>query len=324
MIRLETENLARVSVEIAVVPHLSVFAAAFDAFASRTPGLPPGVTESVRSAVSRSRLHAFQPMGDLTRSMLPDCVLPSPPDRRMTVEGYLESLRDLSADDVRASIAKEQPEHLSVQWLRIADKPKPWIDAFAVAMGQVATATKALLERARVVLDREIERVGTAVVTGVLPEALGCLSPRAALRGNAVIFDYPRPGHHEMGDRQLILAPMICGRSVLLSTFDPPDAVWIAYPARGLADLWTSPRESRPKGDPLELILGASRARLLRAVARPTQITMLASELVCAMSTATFHCSHLESMGLVTKIRRGREVWVRRTERAENLLHLMA
>ncbi len=76
--------------------------------------------------------------------------------------------------------------------------------------------------------------------------------------------------------------------------------------------------------DPLALVLGPLRARTLRATGRPITAGRLASRLQCAPNTVTYHCTQLESAGLIVRERRGPSVWIIRTGRGQELIEVFA
>jgi DNA-binding transcriptional ArsR family regulator len=76
--------------------------------------------------------------------------------------------------------------------------------------------------------------------------------------------------------------------------------------------------------DPLALVLGPLRARTLRATGRPITAGRLATRLQCAPNTVTYHCTQLESAGLIVRERRGPSVWIIRTGRGQELLEVFA
>jgi DNA-binding transcriptional ArsR family regulator len=76
--------------------------------------------------------------------------------------------------------------------------------------------------------------------------------------------------------------------------------------------------------DPLALVLGPLRARTLRATGHPITAGRLATRLQCAPNTVTYHCTQLESAGLIVRERRGPSVWIIRTGRGQGLLEVFA
>ncbi|MDP4511695.1 ArsR/SmtB family transcription factor [Nonomuraea turcica] len=70
------------------------------------------------------------------------------------------------------------------------------------------------------------------------------------------------------------------------------------------------------------LLIGPVRADLLCALDQPMTMSMLATDMMIAPSGLTYHCDRLRAGRLITRERRGREVWIARTGRAEELLEL--
>ena len=48
------------------------------------------------------------------------------------------------------------------------------------------------------------------------------------------------------------------------------------------------------------------------------------TQLQCAPNTVTYHCTQLESAGLIVRERRGPSVWINRTDRGQELLEVFA
>lgn len=91
---------------------------------------------------------------------------------------------------------------------------------------------------------------------------------------------------------------------------DPPWLPTIAYPARGVAELWSSP-QAPP--DALARLLGRTRALVLLSLDRPLSTTALASLLELSPAGASRHLLALRDAGLVSAARRGHEVRYART-----------
>jgi DNA-binding MarR family transcriptional regulator len=85
-----------------------------------------------------------------------------------------------------------------------------------------------------------------------------------------------------------------------------------------------SKSDTAQSDDPLALVLGPLRARTLRATGRPITAGRLATRLQCAPNTVTYHCTQLESAGLIIRERRGPSVWIMRTGRGQELLEVFA
>lgn len=122
-------------------------------------------------------------------------------------------------------------------------------------------------------------------------------------------------GNHGFGNdvrgRGLVLMPSVFGWPGVVAMTDPPWQPTIIYPARGVGTLWPP----APAGDPGALgeLLGASRARLLRALGEECSTSTLARRLGLGRPTTSVHLRVLRAGGLATSRRSGREVLHRRT-----------
>jgi DNA-binding transcriptional ArsR family regulator len=115
--------------------------------------------------------------------------------------------------------------------------------------------------------------------------------------------------------------PKLAGDSArMLRAYDPDrprDVTHLAYrPGWSLGDGGAGDAGS------LEALVGVQRARLLRRLDKPQSMTALAETLFAVPSAATYHAEALEAAGLARRERRGRQVFVHRTERGNALLAL--
>ncbi|MFE9251823.1 DUF5937 family protein [Streptomyces sp. NPDC007088] len=92
----------------------------------------------------------------------------------------------------------------------------------------------------------------------------------------------------------------------------------IAYPARGVGNLWAERRSSASEA--LAAVLGRSRARLLAELDSPASTTRLARLAALSAPGVSQHLTALRDAGLVSAHRSGREVLYARTAVAEALL----
>ncbi|GAA1963272.1 helix-turn-helix domain-containing protein [Catenulispora subtropica] len=99
-------------------------------------------------------------------------------------------------------------------------------------------------------------------------------------------------------------------------TYEPLIGAWpdrpplLVYPAGPGLPVPTT----QPEGDPLADVLGSSRARILRLLARPHTTTELATDAGLSLGTTSSHSSALRRAGLITTRREGRSVQHLRTE----------
>lgn len=92
--------------------------------------------------------------------------------------------------------------------------------------------------------------------------------------------------------------------------------------------MWGTARESGDTGaeavarHQLDLLLGETRATILRGLEQPRTMGELAGDTGLAANALSYHCGHLETMGLVTRRRHGRSIRIARTERARALVEV--
>ncbi|MEV8638701.1 winged helix-turn-helix domain-containing protein [Streptosporangium sp. NPDC051023] len=311
--------MPRVSVSIS--PNVTALAVIADALAGRRRGLPEPLRRRVREAVSPQGREVVRPLGAPGYSVVPDSVIPQTPIGDFSVKSQIDLLREvpeerLIADLEQAFGGQRVPEH----WRSAAERPKRWLTGYAAALGDVWGATGPLWQQARPLLDREIERIGTAVVRGGLDVLLSSLSERIRYGEDGLLIADLEPSRYDLGDRRMVLVPMLAGRDAVIVNLDHPDVVWIAYPVPGADALWRGP--DRRAADELSALVGPVRAGLLHALGQPTTMSALAAGAGMVPSAITYHCERLVASGLVSRERRGREVWIIRTRRGEELLDL--
>ncbi|WP_155126468.1 ArsR/SmtB family transcription factor [[Actinomadura] parvosata] len=307
---------------LSISPHLTALALITDALAGRRRGLPGLWRDAIAARVGRPGHQAVRPLAAPGTSVGPDCLVPLTPARGdATVPEQLAALRDLPPGRLLADLEQAFGSGpLPVQWRSAAERPAAWLHGYASAISEAWDTAAPLWDNARALLDREIRRVGVAAVRGGPEALLGTLSPRLTYGGDRLLVSGADAGTHDLGERPIVLVPMLAGKDALILSLDDREAVWIAYPVPGAATLWRRP--AAPARDELSALMGQVRADLLCAVARPKTMSMLAADMQIAPSSITYHCDRLRAARLITRERRGREVWVGRTHRAEELLEL--
>jgi DNA-binding transcriptional ArsR family regulator len=109
----------------------------------------------------------------------------------------------------------------------------------------------------------------------------------------------------------LLLVPSVFVWPGVATYANPPWPRAIIYPARGTAGLWSQQSSTDPGA--LGVLMGASRARVLRALDDPVSTTHLAATLGLAVGATGDHLAVLLRAGLVDRARAGRRVLYRRT-----------
>jgi DNA-binding transcriptional ArsR family regulator len=159
---------------------------------------------------------------------------------------------------------------------------------------------------------REIARTG-------LGHALGDLHSRVRSDHRGITVD---PSNE---DQDLDLAGQ--GLDLMPSAFLWPSVAvlhtqpWrttLAYPARGIGDLWSAPALP-PTG--LVGVLGPTRALLLNDLAQSSTTTALAARHHLSPAAVSTQLGRLRDAGLITGTRLGKEVRYRRTPLADALIH---
>jgi hypothetical protein len=101
--------------------------------------------------------------------------------------------------------------------------------------------------------------------------------------------------------------------------FEGSDIVSIACPLRDLSDVGPA----QPRADPLEVVPGVPRSRVLRMLGTPQPIGAIAAELAVRPAAASRHCNLQVRAALITRERHGRQVLASRTTRGTNLLDVL-
>src|SRR5262249_29768426 len=109
----------------------------------------------------------------------------------------------------------------------------------------------------------------------------------------------------------LLLMPSVFVWPDLAAVIDPPARPALAYPARGIAELW-QPAPTR-HSDALARLLGRTRAALLESLAEPTSTHTLARRHGLAPSTVSGHLAALHDARLVTRRRHRHAVLYQQT-----------
>ncbi|MEU3059568.1 hypothetical protein [Streptomyces subrutilus] len=314
------------SLRVSVVHHpgTALFCLLLDLLGMSGQGVPSALRAAVRSAVPAGDIGRLETL--LRPYGLPECLVPlAGPD----VPSGLEQLREQDLAEVsEQALGWTGTTHRAptAPWSRLIDRPAPYVAAFARVFSAIWSAYTAVWQRAQPLLWRETERIGTAAVTGSLDVVLAALAnPCWRVSGDTL---YCPPLHTAQArvrqpHRRLVLTPLACGSDTHAISPGGPDGATLAYPAPGLA-LALAGAPPRPAGDPLTVLLGHARATILRLTVLTPTMAEIATALSCSSGTATYHCAFLESAGLLTRRRRGRQVRLHLTLRGEALLDLPA
>jgi DNA-binding transcriptional ArsR family regulator len=129
------------------------------------------------------------------------------------------------------------------------------------------------------------------------------LHPGIRWRDGVVEVDGPLDADVELEGRGLQLMPSLWTRPGFTARWTRPTLV---YPLGRFA--WMAPTATEHDGDPLGAVLGATRARVLRALADEHTTSGLARALGISLASASTHAAVLRDAGLVTSRRQGQSV----------------
>ncbi|GAA2790480.1 ArsR/SmtB family transcription factor [Streptomyces showdoensis] len=117
----------------------------------------------------------------------------------------------------------------------------------------------------------------------------------------------------------LLLIPSAFAWPRVLTRSVAPDPPQLAYPARGIGNLW-EPRTAGTATEAVAAVLGRSRTLLLAELDTPASTTQLAASSGLSAAGVSQHLIALKNAGLVTAHRSGRSVLYARTAVADSLL----
>lgn len=310
------------AVSVVKVPHLSLIALL--EVTSSPQSLSGRTGRQIRAAVGRPGRFALAAIPQQSPQRFPDLVpSPVPPASDITAAEQAQRLRDLPASALLVDLHREFRGELPPWWRPAADRPRRWLDSFAAATMDGWAVLEPLWRQAQPLIDREILRVGAAVVRGGIDALFNSLHPRICYRDGELIVRHTRDSVRDLAGRRLVLVPMVCGPNGTVVAFDSPDIAFLGYPLRGFAGNGGQSRPTDPARDALALVLGPARAQALRAAHSSLTMGQLAGQLQCEAGTASYHCDRLETAGLILRERHSQSVWVRRTPRGDELVDIL-
>ncbi|MFE6779540.1 ArsR/SmtB family transcription factor [Streptomyces sp. NPDC057702] len=330
--RLKLGELRQINVRVSTHPGLSVRSLFSDVLGGPPQGVPPRLRQTIRAALPPGAAR-------LLRSLFASSPAPMPsqlttaldPFAEGGVEAQLERIRDLSSDAVQHQVVRHFAGQPPAVWDRLFQHPRVFSAASASVQEAIWRTYEPMWRRAAGVRAREVERVGTALVTNQLDLVLSDLGPGCQLVDSTLHFADPTRVHggpparvpQAAGSGLLVLAPLFSGTQALAGCSAGGDSLWVGYPPAGLAQALESASGPEADSDALVLVLGEQRAAILRHGRRGATMTELANHLGCSPATATYHCAQLERAGLVQRVRQGRTVRLRLAARGAALLDLL-
>ncbi len=271
--------------------------------------------EAVRPQVERLDLRPLQILTPL-RGWAPDFLSPVPAGPVADVPTELARVRATTpeqvAHEIRRSLAERYGAPVPPGAWQLLDDPAATRDLVADLLERcwqllVAPHWPRLRDR----LEADVAfRIQTLAGYG-LERMLGDLHPRVKWTGRALVIEGMDTGRCHLGGAGLLLMPSVFGWPSLAAVIDPPAQPALAYPARGIAELWQPARTGQ--SDALAQLLGRTRATLLESLAEPASTSTLARRHGLAASTVSEHLGALRAARLVTSRRHRHAVMYQQT-----------
>jgi DNA-binding transcriptional ArsR family regulator len=253
--------------------------------------------------------------------VIPDCTLPLPETGSSSGNEALEAIAETRPEVLTEQLWSEFGPTLPHTWRAVEAQPRRWLRAYAWALTRATRAAAPIWQAATALIEREVERVGVAVVNGSIRELLAMLHPEYRLDGDCLTVPRRSEGDEYLhpSSQGLTLIPMVCGSHSRLVACDGSAITHLGYPVPGLDRLLSGDKTT---SHGLAALVGPARTRLLSALDRPAHAGTLADVLEAVPSAVTHHLGVLEASGLIVRERNGRRVVVRRTARGSALLAL--
>jgi DNA-binding transcriptional ArsR family regulator len=276
----------------------------------------------VRERVGRldlTPLLAVQPI----RGYVPDFLTPPPRTARPRLRDQLAEIRATppaqAAHELelcRETVTDERDRRLLDSFL--AD-PARARDLLATRLHETWIGLVApFWVRIRTLLDRDIEQRSRTLARHGLRRVLDELHPRIRWTKHGLSCGDRSGRTVEVDERGLVLMPSAYLWPYVAAIGDEPWLPTIAYPARGIAELWRAP--TAPP-DALARLLGRTRALVLASLDKPLSTTALAAHIELSPTGTSRHLLALRDAGLVSTTRHGHEVRYGPTELGSALLH---
>ena len=274
------------------------------------------------AALDLQPLFAVHPL----RGSVPDFLSPPPTTATPRMDDQLAEVLATPPAQVERELRQCRATVTDVGYGRILDalieEPAAARDLLAGRLHQVwAELVAPFWIRVRALLDRDIQERSRVLAGYGLRRVLGDLHPRVRWTSQGVVVEDGDSRTVDVGHRGLVLMPSAYLWPAVAAVLDEPWQPTIAYPARGVAELWSAP-VAPP--DALARLLGRTRALVLASLDRPTSTTAMAEWLGLSPSSASEHLLILRDSGLIAASRRRHEVLYRRTALGTSLLRRVA
>jgi len=324
--RLDLGNTARLHVKVVRDPAPTLISLLADVYGDRPQGVAEPWRRLIREVMPTGAAAVLHPVFAPGSPILVDCVSPGIHDHGSAPDptDYLEQIRDTAPGVLLDQLHEVHGEDLPVQWRPVAAAPVRWLHGFADVMAGAWDAFAPVWSRASALFDREIERIGSAVVRDAPETSLLGLGSRHYYREGILHIEDRYPADFALGERVLAFVPIISSSAPTLCELDAPDMVWLGCAMPGQGRLHEPGEHVPPSTDALTIAIGPARARILRMLTAPAAMSDIAGWIDATAPAATYHCRRLEAAGLLVRRRQGLYTEVRRTSRGEALIDLFS
>jgi DNA-binding transcriptional ArsR family regulator len=253
---------------------------------------------------------------------LPAFLFPPPAVPRPGLADELEAMVASPPAMVRAELDKLYHGRPLPSGLRsLYEDPAAHLPAVAEALQRYwEVAVQPVWPRLRAVCTVDLTYRMERFADGGLARVLADLHPELTMEGDRLRIDKPHHCHQrfDLPGVGIVLVPAAFIWPALMVGCCGVDQPALAYPPRGVAELWEEPPAEQ--ADPLIALVGRTRAVLLATLGLPRTTTQLADELDLSTPAVSQHLKILKDTALVTARRRGRMVLYQRTSAGAALL----
>ena len=279
--------------------------------------------DSVRPELDRLALWPLLALSP-RRGWTPDFLSPAPDGPATDITEQLAQVRSTAPEqvalEIRRSLTERSGEPVPEAAWQLLDDPAATRFVLADLLEQ---CWHLLIEphwpRLRDLLQADVRHRAQMLGDYGLERMLTDLHPRARWTGRAISIDQPAAGRHRLAGAGLLLMPSVFIWPDLAAIIDPPARPALAYPARGIAELWQPARTWQ--SDALASLLGRTRAAVLESLAEPASTHTLARRHGLAPSTVSGHLAALHHARLITRQRHRHTVLYQQAPLGAELAH---
>jgi DNA-binding transcriptional ArsR family regulator len=303
----EAQDVRRSPFRVSVTPLPSLYAALPSAVGGGCGDTPRAWCDASRRNLRAADYETLAPFVRPCPMPIPDSLLGLADAPGASFKDIVERMVATPIELLAEEIARCQTLVDEGSWDVAARDPGRWLRRYVASLLRAWKGFGPIWEQARLALDREVERIGTATALDAQLELLDGLLPNGVVKNdrwypNGKCYDGPM----RFPDSGVILTPLVASEVSKGLLWADDILGYVSYPVRSVLA-----RGPQPPAAALEGLLGIQRTQILRALGRPASIGTLADILHAVPSAATHHVNALQAAGLVQRHRHGRNVLVR-------------